>query len=309
DLYLRASYQFAQQSSASIRQSLELYKATVAKAPTFALGYVGIAQAEYALMTITAESPDEGVPHVKQALHKALTLDPHLGEARGLLASLIYWREWNWPEAERQYHLALADGAQAQTQRRFGVELVTRGRFAEGMAHLETALELDPMSLSPRTSLALAYYFQRKYPEARRAVEDALTLNPDFLAGHVVRGLVAMLQRDCTPTAIEAAWIRSHYPSPLADFEAALTDACRANAAAARQDLARMTASKARPFASPYQLALGYAAIRDDETALTYLEKSAAIHEGQATYLKVEPLFDSLRAKHRFVSLEKKMGF
>ena len=306
DLYLQASYQFARQTSDSIRQSLVLYKAAVARAPSFALGYVGIAEAEYALLTITVESPDVAVPHVRQALARALEIDPHLGEARGLLASVIYWRDWNWPAAEHQYRLAIAEGGQSQTHRRYGMDLVMRGRFEEGMAHLQTALELDPLGMSPRMSLVMALYFQRKYAEARHALDEVLVTNPDFLAGHALRGLVAMMQRDCATADAEAGWTAKRFPSPLADFEAALASGCHGNMTSARESLVRMASAKA--FASPYQIALGYALIHDDRMALAYIEKSAAMREGQATYLKVEPIFDSLRAQPRFIALEKQMG-
>jgi TolB-like protein len=308
DLYLKACYEYARQTPDSIRQSLALYQAAVAKAPSFAAAYVGIAQAEYALLTITAQSPDETVPRIREALARALAFDPHLGEAHGLLAVLIYWRDRNWPEAEREYRLALAEGAQSQTQRHFGLDLVTRGRFEEGSSHLQTAVDLDPLGMAPRMSEFFGYYFQRKYADARRATDEALKLDPDFMAAHVVRGLVATIQRDCPETSAEAAWVGKHFPSPLAEFESVLLDVCRGDNPAARAGLARMAASKGPSFASPYQMALGYAAIENKVAALSYIAKSVDAHEGQATYLKVEPLFDSIRSDPRFVAQEKRVG-
>lgn len=308
DLFLRATYDYEQQTPASIRQSLALYRAAAAKAPSFAAAYVGIAQAEYALLTITAQGPDETVPRIRDALAKALAIDPQLGEAHGLLAVLAYWHDRKWHDAEREYRLALAEGAQSQTQRHFGIDLITRGRFDEGMAHIRAALDLDPLGMAPRMSAFFGYYFQRRYADARRATDEALKLDPDFLAAHVVRGLVAAIRHDCATTSVDADWIERHFPSPLADFEVTLLDVCRHDVGAARLSLARMAASKGPSFASPYQMALGYAAIGDNDTAIAYVEKSVDVHEGQATYLKVEPLFDSLRSDPRFAALEKRVG-
>ena len=308
DLYLKASYQFAQQTPASIRASLTLYEAAVAKAPRFALAYVGIAKVEAALAQITAQSQDESIGRERDALSKALAIDPHLGEAHGLLASLAYYRDWNWREAEREFQLAFAEGAQAPTEQRFGVALITRSRFNEGMERIQTALELDPLGMSPRVSQFFALYFQRRYTDARHVVDDALALNADFLAGHALRGLVALLQQDCRRTTVEANWVGKHFPSPLADFEGALAGACRGDTGAARQSLKRMANAKGPSFASPYQMALGYASIHDDKAALTYLEKCVSIREPQALYIKVEPLFDVLRSEARFIALEKRLG-
>ena len=308
DLYLKASYAFAQQTPVSIRESLTLYRAAAAKAPAFARAYLGIAQAETALLQITAESPEESVRHEKEALAKALTIDPHLADAHGLLATLTYTYDWDWPRAEREFRLALAQGAQAPTEQRFGAYLITRGRFEEGTAHVQKALELDPLGNSPRVNQFFAYYFQRKYADARRELVALLKREPDFLAGHALLGLVSMMQYDCNETAAQADWVEKHFASPLAKFESALSNICVRDSAAARLSLAAAASSSGRPYASPYQLALGYAAIHDNATALSFLERSAAIREPQVLYLKVEPLFDSLRRESRFIYLERRLG-
>jgi hypothetical protein len=202
----------------------------------------------------------------------------------------------------------LAEGAQAPTEQRFGAYLITRSRFEEGVAHVQKALELDPLGNSPRVNQFFAFYFQRKYADARGELVTLLQREPHFLAGHALLGLVSMMQHDCSETAAQADWVERHFPSPLAKFESALADICVRNSAAARLSLAAAASSSGRPYASPYQLALGYAAIHDNARALSFLEKSAAIREPQVLYLKVEPLFDSLRRESRFIALKRRLG-
>jgi TolB-like protein/Tfp pilus assembly protein PilF len=307
DLYLRASYAFAQQTPSSIADSLSLYKAAAAKDPSFALAYVGIAQAEAALLQITAEGPEESVARQEAALTKALAINPHLGDARGLVAWQTYVHDRDWPRAEREFRIALAEGAQAPTEQRFGVGLDTRGRFEEGAAHLQTALELDPLGRSPRVNQFFGFYFQRKFADARRELDGLLKLSPDFLAGHALLGLVATMQHDCVIADLQAQWTVAYYPSPLADVEAAFANACRGDAAAARRRLEHAIAAKGHGFASPYQIALGYAAIHDSSGALAWLRKSADLKESQALYIKVDPMFDDIRADPQFVALEKRL--
>jgi len=307
DLYLRASYQFAQQTPDSIRQSLALYRASAAKAPSFALAYVGIAQAEAALLQITAESPEETVRHEKESLGKALALDPHLGDARGLLAAIVYYHDWDWPRAEREFRLAIADGGQTPTEQRFGAVLATRGRFDEAIAHLQKSLELDPLGKSPRVSQFFGLYFRHKYAQARRELSDLLATSPDFMAGHVMMGLVAKMQHDCATADAQSDWMKRHYPSPVAEFVGALAAACRGNVVAAREDLEQAASWKGAGYASPYQIALGYASAGDREAALSYLEKSADMHEAQVLYIKVDPMFDSIRSDSRFIALERRV--
>jgi TolB-like protein/DNA-binding winged helix-turn-helix (wHTH) protein len=308
DLYLRASYQFALQTPASIRQSLDLYQQATAKDPSFAMAYVGIAQAEAALLQITAESVEDSIHHQKDALAHALAINPHLGDAHGMLASLIYVQDWDWPRAEHEFQLALAEGARAPTEQRYGSWLVTRGRFAEGTAHLQTALELDPLGKSPRVNQFFGLYFQRKYPEARQEVAETLESSPDWFAGHALLGLVSATQHDCAETEKQAQWMSQKYPSPVTDFELSLVSVCHGDAAQARTYLEHATAYKGPAFMSPYQLALGYAFAGDKESAISYLEKSADMRESQVLYIKVDPLFDGIRSEPRFLNLERRMG-
>lgn len=309
DLYLRGRFQFAMQTPDSIRESLSLFEASAARDPRFARAYVGIAEAEAALLQITAQGPDDTLRRERQALAQALALDPDLGEARGLLASLDYWFDWDWPRAEREFRLALSQGAGASTEQRFGSALVTRGRFDEGMAHLQAALELDPLGLSPRVNQFFGLYFERRYAEARRQMEATLAGNPAFVAGHALFGLDAVMQRDCTEAARQAKWMGDHDgSSSLSLFLLAIASSCRGDGSAARAYLDQAGATTGKTFISPYQLALGYASLDEPATALDYLERSAAEHEPQILYLKVEPFFDSLRSEPRFTALERRVG-
>ena len=308
DLYLKASYQYAQQTPESLRQALDLYRAALVKEPNYALAYMGIALTEYTLQQITAEAPAEALVHEKEALAKALAINPHLGEAHGMLAAIAYFQEWDWPRADQEFQLALREGAHGMTEARYASSLATRGRFAEAEAHVQAALALDPLSRAMRVNQFFVLYFQRKYPEARQRLSDVLASNPDFFAGHALLGLVSTLQHDCVEDSRQAEWSEKHFPAPVAKFEMAMASYCRGDGRQARQYLEEAAASKGPAFASPYQLALGYALLGDKDEALAYLQKSADAREGQVVYLKYEPIFDDIRSDPRYIALEKKVG-
>ncbi|MGA9473098.1 MAG: winged helix-turn-helix domain-containing protein [Terriglobales bacterium] len=308
DLYLKASYQFAQQTPDSLRQSLALYQAAVAKDPTFAMAYLGFAQTEASLTQVTAAPPDEAVQNERVSLAKALAINPHLGDAHGLLASLAYYRDWDWPRAEKEFKAALAEGARGATEQRYGTSLITRGRFAEGTAHLQAALELDPLGKSPRVNQFYGLYFQRKYPEARQKLEETLASSPDWFAGHGLLALLAATEHNCPDAEKHAQWLSQKYPSPLGDFLLSLASSCSGDQTKAREYLAHAASYKGQAFVSPYQLALGYSYLGDKEVAMSYLLKSADIREPQVPYIKVDPLFDPIRSDSRYIALEKQIG-
>jgi tetratricopeptide (TPR) repeat protein len=285
-----------------------LYRAALNKEPTYALAYLGVALTENTMQQITAESPAEAVIHEKDALGKALAINPNLGDAHGMLAAIAYFQEWDWPRADREFQLALQEGAHGLTEARYASALATRGRFSEAQAHVQSALDLDPLSRSLRVNQFFVLYFQRKYPEARQRLNDVLASNPDFFAGHALLGLVSTLQHDCLEASRQAEWSEKHFPAPVAEFEMAMASFCRGDERQARRYLEAAAASKGPAFASPYQLALGYALLNDKNAALSYLQKSAEAREGQILYLKYEPIFDGIRSDPRYIALQKKVG-
>ncbi len=72
--------------------------------------------------------------------------------------------------------------------------------------------------------------------------------------------------------------------------------------------LSSLAATPVSAFASPYQIALGYAYLGDHAAAIPWLNKSADAREGQILYLKYEPIFDGMRTMPAFLALEKRVG-
>jgi TolB-like protein len=308
DLYLRARYEYAKQTPESLRASLDLFHQAANKDPSYSLAYLGIGQAEFALIQLTAEAPEEGRRRAQAALQKALELDPHSGEAHGTLAFIAYSKDWDWPRADREFQLALKEGAKALTQSRYGWSLATRGRFDEARVHLQAGQDLDPLSPGPRISQMLALYLEHRYPEAKEALRGALDLNPNSLPAHILLGVIATVQHDCAEATAQAEWTARKYPAPVSKALLAYASACRGERNKSLQYLKEEAAFRGADFVSPYQLALGYALLHEKDAAISYLQKSADAREGQILYLKYEPIFDEIRSDPRYIALEKRIG-
>ena len=63
-----------------------------------------------------------------------------------------------------------------------------------------------------------------------------------------------------------------------------------------------------RIYVSPYSIARIHTGLGNTEQALEWLEKACEQRHGILAYLKVEPVFDPLRAEPRFRDLLGKMG-
>lgn len=309
DLYLQGIYQLNLRTPASIKQAISLFQSAADLDPKFARAYLGIATAEIGAVSITVESPAEGGSKALAAARKAIDLDPNLGEAHGILGSSLMLMNWDWNDADAEYRRALELGAGADTQARYAWGLAARGRFAESHEHFRIARELDPLSIIPLFDEFFTYNFEHDFAGADRDLQALEQLNPNFIGGHALRELNYVEQHRCDDAAPELAWVMQKYPSSsLAKFMSVLLAVCRGDRAAALRGMNEMAHWKGPDFASPYQLAIGYAMLHDKDNAIAQLQVSMDRHEGQVMYLKYDPAFDEIRSDPRYVAIEKRVG-
>jgi serine/threonine-protein kinase len=309
DLYLRGNYQFALHTPESYKKSLELFEQALQRDPSYVSAYLGLAKAETNLVHITAMAPGEGVPRARAALEKALALNPHSAATHGLLAWFVYTYDWDWPRAEREFQLALARSGQSNAHSMYAWSLATRGRFAEAQTHFQIARQLDPLNFSgPYFNQFMARYLEHNYPEAKRILSGMLKANPEAVDAHFMLGVMAAAQHDCGEAAKQFEWCFRKFSAPVTKIGLAISCACRSDGTHARRYLQDASARSVGAFVSPYQLAMGYAYLHDNQAAIYFLEKSAAAKEGQILYLKYEPFFDGIRSDVRYIALEKRVG-
>jgi serine/threonine-protein kinase len=78
--------------------------------------------------------------------------------------------------------------------------------------------------------------------------------------------------------------------------------------AKARNILAGMLEASKRRFVPPAQIALGYIGLEDHDAAFEWLERARAERSQVLTFLKMDPLFDSLRSDARYAALLRHVG-
>jgi serine/threonine-protein kinase len=71
-------------------------------------------------------------------------------------------------------------------------------------------------------------------------------------------------------------------------------------------ELAKLSASGYVP---PYNIALVYNGLGEEQKALDYLEKGFAERDGRMIFLAVEPMWNNLRGEPRFTDLLRRMNF
>ncbi len=118
----------------------------------------------------------EALEKARDAAQHALRIDEGNAEAHNALAVVLFWRDWKWSEAGREFARALEiNPSFAQARHDYAFYLVAMGHAEAGVASLRESVALDP--LSPRINvdagwvLLQAHHFEEAVERARRALE------------------------------------------------------------------------------------------------------------------------------------------
>ena len=145
DLYLRARALPIQLGLSGYDQSIGPFEEAIAKDPSFAPAYAGLAAA-YAARSSQFGGEDE-VVKMRAAAEKAIQLDPLLAEAHDALGR-AYARDGQWEQSEKSFRHAIElDSSRSMSHAGFAMNLLlVLGRIEETLRELRAAEKADPLS-------------------------------------------------------------------------------------------------------------------------------------------------------------------
>jgi TolB-like protein/Tfp pilus assembly protein PilF len=307
----RSNFVWGANSREGFTKAQMLFEQAIQKDPDLALAYVGLADSYVYMGSQRWVAPPQAYAHAREALRKALELDPTLGEAHSSLAWLSWRYDWNWPVAEREfkYALELSPNYVAGWEQ-FAWYLAWSGRRVEALAELASMAKLD-LALSTRTAAELGiYYHQRDYKALVEASRRFVTRNPDNWDGHyfLAVGYDGSGQPLDALSEYQKAVELSHGDT---DTIAGLAHAYIAmgKRTEAEKILADFLRQSKKNYVSPYMIATIYAGLGDQEKAFDFLEKAYQERSPDIPYfLKADLRLDPLRSDPRFLDLVHRVG-
>lgn len=303
ELYLRGRFFWNQRTPQSFDRAVDLFNQAIAKAPDFAPAYAGLADT-YALVAGYGLVPQSDVvPKARAAAARAAALDDTLAEAHTSLALISQNYDWDFAAAEREYRRALAlDPAYATAHHWYGELLGFLGRFDEAFKEFDRARELDPLSLIIATDRAAVLLYSRQYDRAAEEFRRVLSVEPNFSRGAMIA--YAYVQAGRFAEAIAQAETRSAMNQMPWDWALLTYVYGRAGRTAqAQATLDRLEDLSRRQRIDPAPAIVAYLGVGDKARALSLLETAVDDHSPSVVALKVDPLYDDLRADPRFAEL------
>ncbi len=227
DKYLLGMHELEQGTRESDNKALEYFQQAIAKTPDDARLYVALAETYFALRTYYS-SPREVMPQAKQAVLKALELDPNLASAHAALGDVSLLYDWNWPVAEMEYRRALQiNPSLPYAQLGYADYLATLGRFDEAIAYIQQAYTVDPLAVGSRDEALWIYYFSGRLKETVEQAQKTIELEPQAGLPYAMLALAYadMGQRTEAVAAAEKVSSLSDSPSVLGTAASALARA------------------------------------------------------------------------------------
>lgn len=309
-LYLAGLNHMESMSGDGLHKSIALYEHALQIDPGYALAHIGIAEASRRMIFGADRAPGEVYAQLRLHVNRALELAPTLADVHAQLGWLTYWCDHDWPGAERAFRRALAlNPSLSLASFGLGFLLVVIGRRREGMVLVQTARELDPMSLLTCTMEAVFLLRLGDKAAAAARLSRVVELAPRFWIAHMALAVWHEQQgdTDAALAAIEQAVQFNPHTSQAAALQGAMLARC-GRAQQARAVLDRLHAQGSQRYVPPTCIAAVQAALGDHEAALDSLERAFDCNDTRMLHLNDDPRWNTLRDQARFQRLVARMN-
>ena len=294
----RGSREGAAKGIGYLRQALELD-------PGHALAWAELSRAHMNEANGGWAPVAESYARAREAVKRALALEPDLAEGHARLGGIQKNYDWDWTGAEASYRRALElapgnpvvlDGA--------GVLAESLGRFEEAIQLMRRSVERDPLSSAAYSNLALVCYSAGRLAEAEEACRKTLDLAPQRICtrahlAHVLldqgRGEEALAEARQEPEEVHRLWALAtvhHAAGRRAESDEALRE---------------LVEKHAKDWA--FQIGEVHAARGEVDAAFEWLERAYAQRDPGLAYLKPDRMLRSLRGEPRWGALLRMVGF
>jgi len=168
DAYLQGRFQWHKLSRQGLDLAEKYFELALEKDPNYAPASFGIGTVWAVRVNQGIARPSDGIPRWRQAVRKAVELDPLLPEARAHQAAITFYADWDWAAAETELQRAIQLNPNYPELRIWYAEFLqgVAGRLDEGIAEMRRILEWDPHNTVFQAWVAQALLFARHDDEA-----------------------------------------------------------------------------------------------------------------------------------------------
>ena len=312
EAYLRGKYALNKWTEEWMGRAILWFQESIAHDPLFAPAYAALAECHVWLYSGVGVVPaKDAVPQAKEAVGKALELNPRLSDAHRVRGMIAMNHDWDRKGAEEALTRAVSLGpssAEAHFWNAWRLALL-EARYAEALVELNEAERLGPLDLQVKTQIGYVYCFLHDLDRAIEQFEKALDLEPRFGFAHYALG--------------DAYAQKAEYERAVSELEKSIELDGRSvnhvgvlgyvhgragNADKATALLQELMERAATSYVSSMWPAMTHLGLGDRESVFHSLERAFAERDGSLVLITSAIEFDPVREDPRFKSLLERMG-
>jgi len=301
-LYLQAVQLGRQQTLESLKQSDALLQQTLAIDARYAPAWTELSRNLVHETSAGALSNDEGYRKAREAVDKALEIDPDYARAHA-------WTGWitmgagDLTDAARHFNRALAlDPADLTILGNATVLLSSLGRLKEATALQEVLLARDPVNVVTLYNLGYFYVMGRRLDEAIAMLRTTLSLSPGRDAAHYQLGVALLFKGQPEAALAEMKQENESWG------QIGLPMVYHALGRKSESDAAMAALIKAQEKDAPYNIAYVHAFCGDADGAFEWLDKAVQYTDPGLSFVASDNLFENIHKDPRWLPFLRKIG-
>jgi TolB-like protein/DNA-binding winged helix-turn-helix (wHTH) protein/Tfp pilus assembly protein PilF len=304
DAYLRGYHFFEGNTDKDADMAAKYFERATQLDPSYALGWAWLSRARNWQANEGLIPMEEGRRLSREAVERALSLNPNLAEAHFQMGRIKQLVDYDWAGANASYQRAVAlEPGNPENVRAAAFPALFLGRFDEALQLARRAVDLDPLNADSWAALAEIESYLGPLAQSAADSKKALELDPDHWSTPVDLSRTYLLEgrpQDALPE------IENVHYAPHRAWLYALTYYAlgrkRESDAALSELITKYHASNA------FEIATTYAFRNQTDEAFEWLDRAYAQRDPSMMSTKVEPLLNSLHNDPRFAALLKKLN-
>jgi TolB-like protein/DNA-binding winged helix-turn-helix (wHTH) protein len=305
DAYLQGYHYFQGNTDKDADMSVKYFERATQIDPSYALAWAWLSRARYWQADMGLIPIDEGRQLGREAIERALSLNPNLAFAHAQMGRIRLYIDYDWAGAETSYQHALAlEPGNSDYLRGPATSALLFGHFDEALRLNQQATEMDPLNAGSWEILGETEYNMGQLDQAVVHLRKALELSPNLWHGHIFLSQTHILQGRPQGALLEIDRIQER--------DQRLIQYALAYYALGRKKEADTTLNEAiskYQAIDTYQIAAVYAFQNQPGKAFDWLDRAYAHHDTSLVCAKVDPLLKNLHGDPRYVALLKQLQF
>jgi TolB-like protein/DNA-binding winged helix-turn-helix (wHTH) protein/Tfp pilus assembly protein PilF len=303
DAYLQGYYFFQGNTDKDADMAARYYERATQLDSSFALAWVGLSRARSWQTNLGLVPSEEGHRLAREAIERALALNPNLAEAQAQMGRVRRLVDFDWTGADAAIRRAIALEPGNPDIVRFAASWAGMlGRFDEALPLARRAIELDPLNAESWAGLGEIQFYMGQLNEAVVNNKKALELNPNVWFSHsllshiyLTQGLPrdALAEIELIPNGGERACLYAITYYALGRE--------KESDSALRELIAKYRADGA------YQIAEVYAFRSQSDKAFEWLDRAYTQRDTGLTATEVDPLLRSLHNDPGYIAFLNKL--